>query len=218
VISRNKKLIQDEIKRIFNSGNACNHSVHNLLSSRLLLKNGKVRIHNIIILPVVLYRCERWSLTLREEHTLRVFETMVLRRIFGLKRDEVMGGLRKLHNEELHDFYISPSIIRIIKLRRMRWAGHVARMGEKRNVYRLLVGKLEGKIPLRRPRHRWVDNIKMDLVEIGLGGVDVCGSGYVQAESSSECGNEPSGSIKCWKTAEWLHNLWPLEWCSGSQT
>jgi hypothetical protein len=92
--------------------------------------------------------------------------------IFGPKRDEVIGGGRKLHNEELHNLYSSPSIIRKIKSRRMRWAGHVARMGEKRNAYRILVGKPEGKRPLRRPRRRWEDNIKMDLREIGWGGMD----------------------------------------------
>jgi hypothetical protein len=96
-----------------------------------------------------------------------VFENKVLRRIFGQKRDEVTGGLRKLHTEKLRDLYSSPSIIRIIKSRRIRWAGHVARMGEKRNAYRLLVGKPEGKRPLGRPRRRWVDNIKMDRLEIG---------------------------------------------------
>jgi hypothetical protein len=94
----------------------------------------------MIILPVVLYGYETWSLTLREDHRLRVFENKVLRRIFGSKRDEVMGEWRKLHNEELRDLYSSPSIIRIIKSMRMRWAGHVARMGEKKNAYRLLVG------------------------------------------------------------------------------
>jgi hypothetical protein len=93
-----------------------------------------------------------------------VFENRVLRRIFGPKRDAVTGGWRKLHNEELHNLYSSPSIIRIIKSRRMRWADHVARMGEKRNVYRLLVGKPEGKRPLGRPRCRWIDNIKMDWI------------------------------------------------------
>jgi hypothetical protein len=93
-----------------------------------------------------------------------VFENRVLRRIFGPKR--------KLHNKELHDLYFSPSIIRIIKSRRMRWTGHVARMGEKRNAYRLLVGKPEGKKPLGRPRHRWVDNIRMDLGEVGWDDVD----------------------------------------------
>jgi hypothetical protein len=105
-------------------------------------------------------------------HKLRVFENRVLRRIFGPKRDGVTGGWRKLHNEELLNLYSSPCIIRIIKPRRMRWAGHVARMGEKRNVYRLLVGKPERKRPLGRPRRRWIDNIKMDPLEIGLGVVD----------------------------------------------
>jgi hypothetical protein len=92
-----------------------------------------------------------------------VSENRVLRRIFGPKRDEVTGGWRGLHNEKLHNLYSSPSIFRIIKSRRMRWAGHVARMEEKRNAYRILVGKPEGKRPLGRPRRRWVDNIKMDL-------------------------------------------------------
>jgi hypothetical protein len=101
-----------------------------------------------------------------------MFENRVLRRIFGSKRDEVTREWRKLHNKELHDLYSSPSIIRVIKSKRMRWAGHVARMGEKRNAYRLLVGKPEGKRPLGRPRLRWVDNIRMDLVEVGWGDVD----------------------------------------------
>jgi hypothetical protein len=157
----NHNLIQEEIKRRLNSVNACYHSVQNLLSSRLLSKYVKVRIYKTIILPVVLYGCETWSLTVREKHKLRVFENRVLRRIFIPKRDGVMGGWRKLHNEELHNVYSSPSII--IKWRRMRWAGHVARMGEKRNVYRLLVGKPEGKRPLGIPRRRWMNNIKMDL-------------------------------------------------------
>jgi hypothetical protein len=104
-----------------------------------------------------------------------VFENRVLRRIFGPKRDEVTGEWKKLHNEELRDFYSSPSIIRIIKSRRMRWAGHVARMVEKRNAYRLLVGKPEGKRPLGRRRRRWVDNIRMDLGEVGWGDVDCIG-------------------------------------------
>jgi hypothetical protein len=110
-----------------------------------------------IILLLALHGCETWSLTLREEHRLGVFEDRVLRRIFGPNRDEVTGEWRKLHNEELHDLYSSPSIIRIMKARRMKWAGHVVRMGEKRNAYRLLVGKPEGRRPLRRPRRRWVD-------------------------------------------------------------
>jgi hypothetical protein len=102
-----------------------------------------VSIYKSIILPVVLYGCETWSLTLREEHRLRVFGKRVLRRIFGPGMDEVTGGWRKLHNEEFHNLYSSPSIIRMIKSRRMRWARHVARMGEKRNAYRTLVGKRE---------------------------------------------------------------------------
>jgi hypothetical protein len=101
-----------------------------------------------------------------------VFENRVLRRIFGPKRDEVTGGWRKLHNEELHNLYSSPSIIRVIRSRRMRWAGHAARMGEWRNAYRMLVERPEGERPLVRPRHGWVDNIKMDLREIGWDGRD----------------------------------------------
>jgi hypothetical protein len=96
----------------------------------------------------------------------------VLKRIFGPKGDEVIGGWRKLHNEEFHNLYCSPSIIRIIKSRRMRWAGHVARMGEKRNAYRILVEKPEGNRPLGRPRRRWEHNIRMDLREIGWHGLD----------------------------------------------
>ena len=92
----------------------------------------KIKIYTTIILPVVLYGCGTWSLTLREEHRLRVFENMVLRRIFGPKRDEVTGDWRKLHNEEFNDLYCSPNIVRVIKSRGMRWAGHVARMGERR--------------------------------------------------------------------------------------
>jgi hypothetical protein len=102
-------------------------------------------MYKTIILPVVLYGCETWSLTVREEHKLRVFENRVVRRIFGPKRDAVTGGWRKLHNEELHNLYSSPSIIRISKSRRTKWAGKFARMGEKRDVYRLLVGEPEGR-------------------------------------------------------------------------
>jgi hypothetical protein len=131
------------------------------LSSCLLSRNIKVKIYKTIILPAVLYGCETWSLTLREENRLRVFENRVLRRIFGPKRDEVTGEWRKLHSEELHILYSSPSIIRQIKSRRMRWAGHVACMGAERNVYRVLMGKPEGKRPLGRPRHRWEDGIRM---------------------------------------------------------
>ncbi|KAJ4446813.1 hypothetical protein ANN_13511 [Periplaneta americana] len=139
-------------------GNACYYSVEKLLSSSLLSKNLKVRIYKTVILPVLLYGCETWTLTLREEHRLRVFENKVLRKIFGAKRDEVTGEWRKLHNTELHALYSSPDIIRNIKSRRLRWAGHEARMGESRNPYTVLVG---------RPRRRWEDNIKMDLREVG---------------------------------------------------
>jgi hypothetical protein len=114
-----------------------------------------------------LYGCETCSLTLREEHRLRVFETRVLRRIFGPNRDEVTGEWRKLHIEDLHILYSSPNSVRQIKSRRLRWAGHVARMEEERNVYKVLMGNPEGKIPLGRPRRRWEDGIRMDLRERG---------------------------------------------------
>jgi hypothetical protein len=125
----NRNSIHEEIKSRMKSGNACYHSVHNVLSSSLLSKNIKIRVYRTIILPVVLCGCETWSLTLKEEQRLRVFENRVLRRIFGLKRDEVAGEWRILHNEELNDLYTSQNIIRVIKSRRMRWAGHVVRMG-----------------------------------------------------------------------------------------
>jgi hypothetical protein len=104
---------------------------------------------------------------LRQEHRLRVFENRVLRRIFGPEREED-GSRRKLHNDEIHSLYSSPNIVRVIKTRRMRWAGHLARMGVGRGVYRVLVGRPKSKRPLGRPRHRWEDNIKMDLREIGI--------------------------------------------------
>ena len=113
-------------------------------------------------------------MTLREESKLRVFENMVLR-IFGPRRDEVTGEWRRLLNEELNDLYSSPNIVRVTKSRRMRWAGPVARMSEERGVYRVLVGKPEGKKPLGRPSRRWVDNIRMDLQEVGCGFMDWIG-------------------------------------------
>jgi hypothetical protein len=106
-----------------------------------------------------------------KEHRLRVFENRVLRRIFGPKREED-GSWRKLHNDELHSLYSLPNIVRVIKSRRMRWVGRVACMGEERGVYGVLVGRLKGKRPLGRPRHRWEDGIKMDLREIGINGVN----------------------------------------------
>jgi len=108
-------------------------------------------------------------LTLREERKLRVFEKRVLRKVFGPKRDEVKGEWRKLHNKELNDLYSLPNIVWMVKSRRMRWAGHVARMGKDRGVHRVLVGKPERKRPLGRPRFRWEDNMKMDLQEVGGG-------------------------------------------------
>jgi hypothetical protein len=167
----NQNDIHDEIKSRLNSGNACYYSVQNLSSSRLISKNLKIKIYKIVILPVVLYGCETWALTLREEHRLRVFENRVLRRIFGPKREED-GSWRKLHNNELHSLYSSPNIVRVIKSRRLKWAGHVARMGEGIGVYRVLVGRPAGKRPLGRPRHRGEDNIKMDLREIGIDGAN----------------------------------------------
>ena len=141
--------IREEIKSRLRSGNTCYHSVQNLLSSRLLSKKLKIKIYRTIILPVVLYGCEDWSLTLREERKLRVFENVVLRRLFGPWSDEVTGEWRRLHNEELSDLYTWPNIVRVIKSRRLWWEGHVARMGEERG-YRVLVGKPEGKRPLGR--------------------------------------------------------------------
>jgi hypothetical protein len=140
------------------------------LSSRLISKNLKIEIYKTVILLVVLYGCETGPVTLREEHRLRFFENRVLR-IFGPKREED-GSWRKLHNDELCSLYSSPNIIRVIKSRRMRWAGHVARMGEGRGVYRVSVGRPEGKRPLGRPRRRWEDNIKIDLREIGIDGAN----------------------------------------------
>jgi len=171
----NQNSIAEEIKSRLKSGNACYHSVQNLLFSRLLSKNLKIKIYRTIIFPVALYGCETWSLTLREERKLRVFENVVLRRIFGPRRDEVRGEWRRLHNEELNDLYFSPNIVRVIKSRRMRWAGHVAHMGEERGVCSFLVGKPEGRRPLVRPRRRWVDNIMMDLQDVGCGYMDWIG-------------------------------------------
>ena len=142
-----------------------------MLSSQLCVVS-QIAIYRNIILPAVFYGRETWSLTLREVRRLSLFENRVLRRIFGPKRDEVAGEWRKLREEELNDLYSSPNFVRVINTRRMRWAWHVARMGERRGVHRILVGKPEGKRPLGRPRRRWENNIKMDLQEVGCGGVD----------------------------------------------
>jgi hypothetical protein len=135
------------------------------------IKNLKIKIYKTVILPVVLYGCETWSLTLGEEHRLRIFENRVLRKIFGPKKEED-GSWVKLHNDELHRPYSSPNTVSVIQLRRMKWAGHVAHVGEGRSVYRVFVGRLEGKRPLGRRRRRWKDNIKLDLGEIGIDGAN----------------------------------------------
>jgi hypothetical protein len=136
----------------------------------------KIKIYRTIILPVVLYSCETWSLTSREECRMRVFENTVLRRIFGPKRDDVTEEWRRLHNKEHYALYSSADIIQVITSRRLRWAGYVACMREKRGAYRALVGKPEGRRPLGRPRHRWEDNISggtytgSNWLRIGTGG------------------------------------------------
>ena len=125
----------------------------------------KIKVYENIILPVILYGCETWSLSSREELRLRLFEKRVVRRIFGHKRDEVTGKWKKVCNEELNNLYSSLNIVRVIKSRRMRWAGLVARMG-------VLVGKPDGKGPLGSPRRKWENNIKMGLQEVGCEDTD----------------------------------------------
>ena len=140
--------------------------MQNRLPSSLLSKNLNMKIYSTVILSVVLYGCETWSLTLTEERRLRVFENRALRRIFGPKRDEITGEWRKLHNEELNDLYSSSNIFWVIKSRRMRLVMHVRRKG-RGEVYTVFGGETEGKRPLWRPRLRWEDNIKMELQEAG---------------------------------------------------
>jgi len=184
------------------SGNACCHSVQNLLSFSLPSESLKIKIYRTVILPFILYGYETWSLILGEERRRSVFENRVLRRIVGSKTDEVTGEWRKLHNEELkelNDLYCSRNIVGVIKSRRMRWVMHVARMGERRGVYRVLVGKPEVKRQLGRPSRRWEDNIKMDLQELSC---EVAWSGLIwlrigTGDRHCEYGNEPLGSIKC---------------------
>ena len=134
-----------------------------ILSSSLLTKNLKIKIHRNIILPVALYGYETWWLTLKEERRLRVFQNRVFRIIIGSKKDEVTGERRKPHNEEFNDLYHSPIIFRMIKSKRVSWEGHVACMGERKGVHGVLVRKPEGNRPLGRHKHRWEDNINMDL-------------------------------------------------------
>jgi hypothetical protein len=150
----NQNTIQEEIRSRLKSGNACHRSVQNPSSSSLLSKNLKIKIYRTIILSVVLYGCETWSVTLREEHRLRVYQNRVLRKIFGSKRGEVTGEWRRILIEELNDLYCSPNIVCVIKSRIMRLAGHVARIGKGRAVDRVLVRKPDGKRPPGRPRCR----------------------------------------------------------------
>ena len=140
--------------------------MQNLLPSTLLFKNLKIKIYRTIILPVVFCGCETWSLTLREERRLKVFENSVLRRIFRPKRDDVTEEWRKLHNEELNDLYSSRNIVQVMKSRRMRWAGHVAHIEEGRGVDRVFVWKPEGKRLLGSLRPRREDNIKVGIQEV----------------------------------------------------
>ena len=160
-ILTNQNSIQEEIKGKLISGNACYHSVQNLLSFRLLSKNLKIKIYWKINWTVLVYVCDTWSLILMEDCRLRVFEDRVLRSIFGTKRDEVTGEWRCLHNEVLNDLYTLSNIFLVIKSIRMRWSGHVAHMGESREVYRVLVGKPEGHTTTEKTRRGWEDNIKM---------------------------------------------------------
>jgi len=192
----NQNSIQKEITSRLKSGNACYHSVQNLLSSSLLSNNIKITIHRTIILPVVLYGCETWSLTLREERTLRMFENRVLRRILGPRRDEKTGKWRKPHNEELHDLCSSANIIRVMKSRRMRCKGHVTHMRDRKGAYRPMVGNLWEKDLLEDPRLDGRITLKWILSGMGGDGLDLSGSGQGQVAGTSKGGNEPPSSIK----------------------
>ena len=178
----NQNSIQQEIKSILKSQGML-AVIRCRMASSLLSKNIKIKIYRTIMLSVVLYGCETWSPTFMEEHSLRVFQNRVLRKIFGPTRDEVTEDWRKLYNEELNDLYCWPNIVRVIKLRRMRWAGHVARMGERRGVYRVLVGKreerdhledtgIDGRIILRWIFRKWDVQAWTELnwLRIGTGG------------------------------------------------
>ena len=166
-IVTDKNETKTEIQKRLHSGNACFYATNKLLKSRLLSRKTKIRIYKTIILPVVLYGCETWPLTRAQENRFRVFENKVLRKIFGTKKDEVGWEYRKLHNHELEELYKSPSIVRIIKSRRLRWAGHVARMSEERTARTIFAQKPRSKRPLGRPTRRWKDNVLQDLEEIG---------------------------------------------------
>ena len=163
--------IQEEIKSRLQSGNAFYHLVQNVLSSSLLSRNINIKMYRTVMLCAVLYGCETWSLTLREERRLKVLENRVLRRIFGPNRDEVRGEWRKLHNVGLNDLYCWPNIVRVIKWR-MGWVGHVARKGECKRRIQGFGGETWDKEPTWKTWHRWEDNIKTGLKEVGWGGLD----------------------------------------------
>jgi hypothetical protein len=166
----NQSSTLEETESRLQSGNACYHSAQNFMSSSLLSKSVKIKIYRTIILPVVLYGCETWSLTVRKGCRLRVFENRVLRRMFGPKKDEVTGEWRRLHNEELCALYFSPNTMQVIKLRRLRWAGHVARVGESTGACTVLTAKpyrrnhlkdpdLDGRIILQCTLKKWNEDI-----------------------------------------------------------
>jgi hypothetical protein len=147
-------------------GSLLSFGAESIVFQFVIKKNIKITIGRTTVVSVALYGYEIWSFTLREERRLRVFENRVPR-IFGPKRDEVTGEWRKLDNEELNDLYSSPNTIWVIKSRIISWTGHVAQMGERRRVYRVLVGKAEGRGSLGKPKRGWEDNIKKDLQEVG---------------------------------------------------
>jgi len=168
----NQNCIQEGIKGRLKSGNACHHLVQNLWSCQLLSKNKQIKTDRTIILPVVLYGCETWPFTLREECRLRVFENRVLRRIFGPKRETVTGEWRKPNNEKINDLYCSPNIVQVIKSRKIRWVGHVSRNGERKGVHRVLVGKPEGKNHLEDSGIDETVILKSIFRKLGVGGTD----------------------------------------------
>jgi hypothetical protein len=157
----NQNLIHEEIKSRWNSGNAYYYSVKDLSFSPLLSINVKIKIYKNHILIVFLHGRKTFVSDIKGGTWAESIRKQCADENFWTKRDEVIGGWRKLHNAELDNLYSSPNIIKTIESRRMRWAGQVARMGETRKACRILVGKPEGKRPLGRPRHRWEDNVKM---------------------------------------------------------
>jgi len=169
-ILTNNKAMHEEFKSGLQAENVCYYSVQNLLRAIFLTKNISINIYITFILPVVFYGCKIWSHTMREERRQRVYENRVLRRIFGPKRDGATMEWTKPYNEELNDLYSSPNIFRVMKSGRIRWAGHVARMGEGKAYTGSWWGNQRGKIPLGRPRRKWEENIKTGL-QSGMWGV-----------------------------------------------